>query len=104
MGVCKRAQATVSCEPAAVAWARHWALRELTDMYTAVETVAPDVQTVVSELVTNAVRADARCVSLALDAHHTYVRVATSDEPLCNGPTIMGWRGWSDLASPNPRL
>jgi anti-sigma regulatory factor (Ser/Thr protein kinase) len=57
-----------------------WALRELTAMYAAVDSVAPDVQTVVSELVTNAVRANARRLSLALDGHHSYVRIATSDD------------------------
>lgn len=61
-------------------WARSWALRELTALYAGVDAVAPDVQTVISELVTNAVRAGARRVSLALDAHHTYVRIATSDD------------------------
>lgn len=78
--VCKRAETTVSCEPASVAWARRWALRELTSMYAAVDSVAPDVQTVVSELVTNAVQAQARRPSLSLDGHHSYLRIATSDD------------------------
>ena len=60
--------------------ARIWALRELTALYAGVDTVASDVQTVVSELVTNAVRAGARHLSLALDAHNNYVRIATSDD------------------------
>jgi hypothetical protein len=41
--------------------------------------ISLDSQMVVSELVTNAVRAEAQHLSFALDGH-TYVRVATSDD------------------------
>jgi anti-sigma regulatory factor (Ser/Thr protein kinase) len=42
--------------------------------------VSLDIQTVVSELATNAIRAQCRRLSLALDAHHSYMRIATSDD------------------------
>jgi anti-sigma regulatory factor (Ser/Thr protein kinase) len=81
MGVCKNAEITVSCDPAAVASARSWALAELRSMYTAVGgEKSLDIQTVVSELVTNAVRARCSRLTLALVAHHTYVRVASNDD------------------------
>jgi anti-sigma regulatory factor (Ser/Thr protein kinase) len=71
--------------------ARRWALRELASVFAEVDEVALDVQTVVSELVTNAVRADCTRLSLTLDAHHTYVRVASSDDapgdPVKQDPT-----------------
>jgi anti-sigma regulatory factor (Ser/Thr protein kinase) len=63
-----------------VAWTRRWALAELASMYAEVDTIAQDVQLVVSELVTNAVQADARHVSLILDGHHAYIHIATSDD------------------------
>lgn len=68
------------CDPAAVAWTRHWALAELRSVYGEVGESALDIQTVVSELVTNAVRADCRQLSLAVDAHHSYVRIAAGDD------------------------
>jgi anti-sigma regulatory factor (Ser/Thr protein kinase) len=78
--MCKKAATTVSCEPVSVAWARRWALGELRSIYLALGEASLDIQTVVSELVTNAVRAKCRRLTLALDAHHTYVRIATSDD------------------------
>lgn len=79
-GMCKQAETSVSCEPAAVGWARRWALAELTSVYTALGEASQDIQAVVSELVTNAVQAGCRRLTLTLDAHHTYVRVAASDD------------------------
>jgi anti-sigma regulatory factor (Ser/Thr protein kinase) len=58
-----------------------------------------DIQTVVSELATNAIRAKCRRLSLALDAHHTYVRIAITDdapgEPIKQAPdpTLTHGRG-----------
>jgi anti-sigma regulatory factor (Ser/Thr protein kinase) len=78
--VCKTAETAVSCTPAAVAWARRWVLAELTDLYQEVGEVSPDIELVVSELVTNALRAECSRVSVAVEAHHTYLRIATSDD------------------------
>jgi anti-sigma regulatory factor (Ser/Thr protein kinase) len=78
--MCKKAETSVSCEPAAVGWARQWVLRELNAIYAALDEVTLDVQTVVSELVTNAIQAKCRRLSLSLNAHHTYVCIATSDD------------------------
>lgn len=71
---------TVACEPAAVGWARRWALAALASGYAEPGEASGDIQLVVSELVTNAIKAGCHRVSLALDAHHSYVRVATSDD------------------------
>lgn len=78
--MCKTANTTVGCEPAAVGWARRWTLRELISLYATLGEDALDIQTVVSELVTNALQAECRRLTLALDAHHSYVRIATSDD------------------------
>lgn len=78
--MCKKAEITVSCTPGSVAQARRWTLAELAAMYADVGEASLDIQTVVSELVTNAVRAECDRVSLAIDGHHTYVRVATTDD------------------------
>lgn len=87
----------MSCEPAAVAWARRWASAELTSIYAGLGESLPDIETVVSELVTNAVRADCHRLTLELDAHHTYVRIATSDDapgtPVKQQPTAELSRG-----------
>jgi anti-sigma regulatory factor (Ser/Thr protein kinase) len=74
--MCKKAETTVSCEPAAVGWA----LGELTSIYAALGEISSDVQTVVSELVTNALQAECHRITLALDAHHTHLRIATTDD------------------------
>lgn len=78
--MCKKAETTVSCEPAAVGWARRWALGELSSVYSALGEVSGDIELVVSELVTNALQAHCSRLTLALDAHHTFVRVATTDD------------------------
>src|SRR5689334_7114716 len=49
-------------------------------MYRNGDHVLSDVQTVVSEIVTNAVRARCRRLSLALDGHHGYVHIAAADD------------------------
>jgi anti-sigma regulatory factor (Ser/Thr protein kinase) len=49
-------------------------------MYLQIGDAALDVQVVVSELVTNAIRADCHRLSLALEGHHSYVRIATTDD------------------------
>jgi anti-sigma regulatory factor (Ser/Thr protein kinase) len=49
-------------------------------MYEQVGELALDVQVVVSELVTNAVRAQCRHLTLVLEGHHRYLRVAATDD------------------------
>jgi anti-sigma regulatory factor (Ser/Thr protein kinase) len=61
-------------------WARHWALGELTSAFAGLGEVSLDIQTVVSELATNAIQAQCQRLDLALDAHHSYVRVAVTDD------------------------
>jgi anti-sigma regulatory factor (Ser/Thr protein kinase) len=95
--MCKKAETTVSCKPAAVAWARRWALAKLRSIYAGLDEASMDIQTVVSELVTNAIQADCHDLTLALDAHHSYVRIATKDdapgEPVKQHPTLDMARG-----------
>ena len=89
--MCRKAATTLSCDPGAVSLARKWAREELGSVYAGLGEVSYDIQTVVSELVTNALQAKCRRLTLALDAHHTYVRVAASDdargEPVERRPT-----------------
>jgi anti-sigma regulatory factor (Ser/Thr protein kinase) len=78
--MCRKAETSVACEPAAVGWARRWTLGELTSIYAGLGETSLDIQTVVSELVTNALQAECRRLTLSLDAHHTFVRIATTDD------------------------
>lgn len=78
--MCYKAQTTLSCTTPSVARARRWASAELPAMYRQAGEVTPDIQVVVSELVTNAVRAKCRHLTLALEGHHRYVRVAATDD------------------------
>lgn len=91
MDVCTQATTTVSCEPAAVAWARRWTRLELARVYAGLGDASSDTETVVSELVTNALQADCHHLSLTLNAHHSYVRITTGDDapgdPVLQHPT-----------------
>jgi anti-sigma regulatory factor (Ser/Thr protein kinase) len=49
-------------------------------MYRHVGSVAFDVQVVVSELVTNAVRAQCTRLILMIEAHHDHLRIAATDD------------------------
>jgi anti-sigma regulatory factor (Ser/Thr protein kinase) len=78
--MCKKSATTVSCVPEAVSVARGWARKEVNSVYAALGDVSYEIETVVSELVTNALQAGCRRLTLAVDAHHSYVRVAASDD------------------------
>ena len=78
--MCQRAETVLPCEPVSVARARHWALDQLARMYEGQAGIAADVELVVSELVTNCVRADAHRFAVAIEGHHTSVRVAARDD------------------------
>lgn len=89
--MCHRVETTMSCEPASVPAARHWAAEHLRAMYEAPGDAADDAALVVSELVTNCVRADAHCFALALEGHHNAVLVeATDDAPGVPRPGAAG--------------
>lgn len=53
---------------------------ELSTLYVSATEVVDDVQVVVSELITNSCNAAATKVSLAVEGHHTYILVATTDD------------------------
>ncbi len=55
-------------------------MEELASVYAAPGDVSLDVQTVVSELATNALQAECRRFTVAIDAHHSYLRIAVSDD------------------------
>jgi anti-sigma regulatory factor (Ser/Thr protein kinase) len=78
--VCHQAQTALPSEPASVAVARRWVLDQLAHMYGRIDGFGYDVETVVSELVTNAVRADAQHLVLTIDGHANRVTVATIDD------------------------
>ncbi|MGN6608762.1 MAG: ATP-binding protein, partial [Jatrophihabitans sp.] len=69
----------MTCEPAAVPAARHWTTEQLDLMYASAPT-ADDVALVVSELVSNCVRAEAHTFTLALEGHHERLRVEAADD------------------------
>ena len=80
--MCHRVEITMPCEPASVPAARHWAAEHLGQMYVEPGRAADDAELVVSELVSNCVRADAHRFGLAIDGHHGAVRIeATDDAP-----------------------
>ena len=78
--MCQRAETALPCEPVSVATARHWALDQLAGMYEGHARIATDVELVVSELVTNCVRADAHRFAVAIEGHHSYVKVSARDD------------------------
>jgi anti-sigma regulatory factor (Ser/Thr protein kinase) len=78
--MCNKAETTVSCTPASVEWTRRWVSAELTAMYRRTGEVAFDVQVVVSEIVTNAIRAQCSRLALVIEAHRKYVRIAVTDD------------------------
>ena len=78
--MCQRAETVLPCEPVSVARARHWARRQLAEMYEGQAGIAADVELVVSELVTNCVRADAHRFAVAIEGHHTNVKVSARDD------------------------
>lgn len=78
--MCHRVQTTMACESASVPAARHWAAGQLGQMYEQLDDAAGDVELVVSELVSNCVRADAHCFDVMLDGHHDALRVEVTDD------------------------
>lgn len=80
--MCHRAAMRMRCDAAAVAVARHWASDQLRALFDAPGRVADDAALLVSELVTNCVRAGCHYFELAIEAHHDGVWVeATDDAP-----------------------
>lgn len=78
--MCHRVVTRLTCEPSSVGLARRWAADRLAELYDNPGESAHDVALVVSELVTNCVRAGAHGFELALEAHHASLRVAATDD------------------------
>ena len=97
--MCHRVEITMPCEAASVPAARHWAAGQLGQMYGEGGDAARDVELVVSELVSNCVRAHAHHFVLALDGHHDGLRIEVTDDapgqptPRAAGPTDQNGRG-----------
>ena len=95
--MCRSAETTLSSVPSSAARARSWALSQLRPLYARLDEISTDVQFVVSELVANAVQAEASHLLLALDAHHTYLRISVTDDaaglPVKGRPTADDRRG-----------
>lgn len=97
--MCHRVETTMPCEPASVPAARHWATGQLRQMYGQVGDAAGDVELIVSELVSNCVRAHAHYFELTLDGHHHALRIEVTDDapgeptPRTAGPDEVNGRG-----------
>jgi len=88
--VCHRAETALPPEPESVGRARQWAIDQLATLYRNHAQLSGDLALVVSELVTNSVRAAAGRVQIAIEAHHAGVTVAVTDDaagvPVKRGP------------------
>lgn len=97
--MCHTARISMRSAPESVTAARRWAADELAAMYAQPGRAADDAALVVSELLTNSVRADARRVSLAVEVHHERLRLEASDDAVGvpamvpAGPTDIHGRG-----------
>lgn len=49
-------------------------------MYGRLDTLALDIETVVSELITNSIKASARQIALSIDGHHKTLRISATDD------------------------
>lgn len=78
--MCHEASTTMACEATSAPVARHWATSVLREVFTAPGEAVDVVELVVSELVSNCVRAAAHSFDLALECHHARVRVAARDD------------------------
>lgn len=78
--MCQRVETAMPCQPASVRAARRWVAENLAAMYGVPGGTADDAALVVSELVTNCVRADAHGFALVLEAHHDTVLVEARDD------------------------
>jgi anti-sigma regulatory factor (Ser/Thr protein kinase) len=103
----------------AVASARYWAAMQLRAMYSDAEGLAEDTALVVSELVTNSVRANASVFGLALEGHRDRLRIEVTDDaqgrPTKGAPDAHDERGrgllivsavaaeWSVLVNPQSK-
>lgn len=92
--MCHRAETSFACAPASVAQARHWASDHLAAMYEGRLDPVRDVELVVSELVTNCVQAQAHQFVVAIETHHTYIKVSAHDDapgvPAKRAPPVDG--------------
>lgn len=103
--MCHRTETSLPSRPVSVRQARRWASNQLAAMYNQPpartddqhDSVVDDVELVVSELVSNAIRARAHRLDLALEAHHRSVRVEVSDDapglPIRRQPSSDARRG-----------
>ncbi len=79
--MCRTVSTPLRCDADAVSSARQWVREQLTQLYPGLDDgVVGDAGLIVSELVTNCVRADAHELSLSLTAHNGQVVVATTDD------------------------
>lgn len=88
--MCHRAETALPPEPESVGRARQWAIDQIAPLYRDHAPLSGDLALVVSELVTNSVRAAAHRVQLVIEAHHAGVTVAVTDDaagvPAKRGP------------------
>ena len=78
--MCYRVTRNVSCESAAPRIARNWARSRFAEMYGSLGDTGEDAALVVSELITNCMRANAQVFSLTLVGHRGAVGIEATDD------------------------
>ena len=78
--VCESASVSLPCAWESVRAARKWTDQQLRRLFERAYTAGEDAELVISELVTNCLRAEAHTFSIAIEAHHSRVTLCTIDD------------------------
>jgi signal transduction histidine kinase len=78
--VCRSVYAEIVARPSAASQARAWTARTLADCYGDSGDLLEDAELVVSELITNAVRAGSETIRIHIDAHTTRAVIGVRDD------------------------
>lgn len=99
--MCHRAQKILDADPMSVAEARHWAIAEVKSRYGGFDASTSKIELLVSELVTNSVKANAHHLDLSIESHHHLVHIAVNDDapglPVLRHPTFAAASGGRGL-------
>lgn len=80
--MCHADHVSLPCTGASVRTARRWVSNRIRQLYGHPAVPAEDAEVVVSELVTNCLRADAHEFTVSIEAHHRRLRIAATDDAL----------------------
>ncbi len=78
--MCVYAQLSVPVDPGSASVARAWVRRQLRSAYASPGAVVDDAELVITELITNALRARPQRLMVELEAHLGFIRVAAMDD------------------------